>query len=59
MQTCKVLLGPVTGSEYVINHIRVLLFKVKSHVDNLLKDFFHELLTRTMSESLILCDQGF
>ena len=35
------------------------LFKDKAHVDNLLKDFFHELFTRTMSESLILFDQEF
>ena len=35
------------------------LFKDKTHVDNLLKDSFHELLTRTMSESLILFDQEF
>ena len=35
------------------------LFKDKTHVDNLSKDFFRELLTRTMSESLILFDQEF
>ena len=31
----------------------------RTHVDNLLKDFFSELLTMTMSESLILFDQEF
>ena len=35
------------------------LFQDRTHVDNLLKDSFHELLTRTMSESLILFDQQF
>ena len=35
------------------------IFKDKAHVDNLLKDSFHDLLTRTMSESLILFDQEF
>ena len=33
------------------------LFKDRTHVDNLSKDSFRELLTRTMSESLILFDQ--
>ena len=33
------------------------LFQEKIHVDNLSKDFSCELLTRTMSESLILFDQ--
>ena len=35
------------------------LFQDRTHVDNLSKDSFRELLTRTMSESLILFDQGF
>ena len=35
------------------------LFKDRTHVDNLSKDSFRELLTRTMSESLILFDQEF
>ena len=35
------------------------LFKDKTHVDNLSKDSFRELLTRTMSESLTLFDQEF
>ena len=35
------------------------LFKDRTHFDNLLQDFFHELLTRTMSESFILFDQKF
>ena len=35
------------------------LFQDRTHVDNLSKDSFHELLTRTMSESLILFDQQF
>ena len=35
------------------------LFEDKTHVDNLSKDSFRELLTRTMSESLILFDQDF
>ena len=35
------------------------LFQDRSHVDNLLKDSFHELLTRTISESLILFDQQY
>ena len=35
------------------------LFKDKTHADNLSKDSFCELLTRTMSESLILFDQEF
>ena len=35
------------------------LFKDKTHADNLSKDSFCELLTRTMSESLILLDQEF
>ena len=35
------------------------LFKDRTHVDHLLKDSFCELFTRTMSESLILFDQGF
>ena len=34
-------------------------FKDKTHVDNLSKDSFHELFTRTFSESLILFDQEF
>ena len=33
------------------------LFKNRTHVDNLLKDSFRELLTMTMSDSLILFDQ--
>ena len=33
------------------------LFQVRTNVDNLSKDSFRELLTRTMSESLILFDQ--
>ena len=35
------------------------LFEDKTHVDNLSKDSFRELLTGTMSESLILFDQKF
>ena len=35
------------------------LFQNRTHVDNLSKDSFRELLTRTMSESLILFDQEF
>ena len=35
------------------------LFQDRTHVNNLSKDFFRELLTRTMSESLILFDQQF
>ena len=35
------------------------LFKYRTHVDNMSKDSFRELLTRTMSESLILFDQEF
>ena len=35
------------------------LFKDRTHVDNLPKDSFGELLTSTMSESLILFDQIF
>ena len=35
------------------------LFKDKTHVDNLSKDSFCELRTRTKSESLILFDQVF
>ena len=35
------------------------LFKERTHVDNVLKDSFRELLTRTMSESLILFNQKF
>ena len=35
------------------------LFQDCTHVDNLSKDSFHELLTRTMPESLILFDQEF
>ena len=35
------------------------LFQDRIHVDNLSKDSFRELLTRTMSESLILFDQTF
>ena len=35
------------------------LFKDRTHVDHLSKDSFHELLTGTMSESLILFDQEF
>ena len=35
------------------------VFQDRTHVDNLLKDSFRELLTRTMSESLILFDQQF
>ena len=35
------------------------LFKDRTHVDHLSKDFFCELLTRAMSESLILFNQEF
>ena len=35
------------------------LFQERTHVENLLKDSFFELFTRTMSESLILFDQQF
>ena len=35
------------------------LFQDRTHVDNLSKDSLRELLTRTMSESLILYDQEF
>ena len=35
------------------------LFQDRTHVNNLSKDYFRELLTRTMSESLILFDQQF
>ena len=35
------------------------LFQDRTHVDNLSKDSFRELLTRTMSESLIFFDQEF
>ena len=35
------------------------LFQDRTHVDNLFKDSFHELLTRTISKSLILFDQEF
>ena len=35
------------------------VFQDRTHVDNLLKDSFRELLTRTMCESLILFDQQF
>ena len=35
------------------------LFKDRTHVDNLSKDSFRELLATTMSESLILFDQEF
>ena len=35
------------------------LFQDRTHVHNLSKDSFRELLTRTMSESLILFDQEF
>ena len=35
------------------------LYKDKTHVDNLSKDSFRELLTTTMSESFILFDQEF
>ena len=35
------------------------LFKDRTHVDHLSKDSFYELLTGTMSESLILFDQEF
>ena len=35
------------------------LFQDRTHIDNLSKDSFRELLTRTMSESLILFDQEF
>ena len=34
-------------------------FQDRTHIDNLLKDSFCELFTRTMSESLILFDQEF
>ena len=40
-----------------IDHCVENLFKDRTHVDNLSKDSFHELLTRTMPESLILFDQ--
>ena len=33
------------------------VFQDRTHVDNLSEDSFHELITRTMSESLILFDQ--
>ena len=33
------------------------LFQDRTHVDNLSKDSFRELITRTMSQSLILFDQ--
>ena len=33
------------------------LFKDRTHGDNLSKDSFRELVTRTMSESLVLFDQ--
>ena len=42
-----------------IDHYFEKLFKYRTHVDNLSKDSFRELLTRNMSESLILFDQGF
>ena len=42
-----------------INLLDKNLFKDKTHVDNLLKDSLHELLTTTMSESLILFYQEF
>ena len=35
------------------------LFKDRTHGDNLPKDSFHELLTRTMSESLMIFDRKF
>ena len=35
------------------------LFQDRTHIDNLSKDSSCELLTRTMSESLILSDQEF
>ena len=35
------------------------LFKYRTHVDNMSKDSFRELLTRSMSESLILFDKEF
>ena len=35
------------------------IFKNRTHADNFSKDSFHELVTRTMSESLILFDQEF
>ena len=35
------------------------LFQDRAHVDNLLKDSFHELLTSTISEVLILFNQEF
>ena len=35
------------------------LFQDRTHVDNLSKDSFRKLLTKTMSESLILFDQEF
>ena len=35
------------------------LFQDRTHIDNLSKDSFRELITRTMSESLILFDQQF
>ena len=35
------------------------IFNDRTHADNFWKDSFHELVTRTMSESLILFDQEF
>ena len=35
------------------------LFQDSTHVDNLSKNFFRELLTRTLSESLVLLNQEF
>ena len=46
-------------SQETIHHCVENLFKDRNHVDNLSKDSFRKLLTRTMSESLILFDQEF
>ena len=45
--------------EETINLCVENLFKDRTHVDNLSKDSFRELLTTTMCESLILFDQEF
>ena len=44
-------------SEETIHPCVENLFKDRTHVENLLKDSFCELLTRTMSSSLIIFDQ--
>ena len=46
-------------SQETVNQCVKNLFKDRIQVDNLLKDSFRELLTRTTSESLILFDQDF